>query len=184
MVYETMAAVNNMLQICENSGGLGAIFFHPWNEGMAALKAKAESNTSIPAVALRENPALKLAEFILHNTTNVTIGDTGDDDLEFTYSAYSGTSVAAPHITAAAALLFSHFPNCTNHQIRYVMAKTAYHPQIEGGGCDENLGHGVVQVLDAFNWLMTNETGGCDWEVPHISQGGCSTTNATLLLAD
>ena len=123
--------------------------------------------------------AEELMETIQDNATNVTIGDTGEDEIEYTYVTRSGTSVAAPHVTAAAALLFSHFPNCTHHQIRYAMAITAYHPDIEDGGCNKDLGHGLVQVLDAFNWL--NETmNGCDWEVPYHSEGGCSTTTGEL----
>lgn len=178
MIYEEVSEVESMLNACEKKGGVGAIFWHSTNVGvMGSLRA----TSKIPAVGLKEEYASVLAEAILHNTTVVTIGDSDDDDVEFTYTEESGTSVAAPHVTAAAALLFSHFPDCSNHQIRYALAITAYHPQMGGGGgCDENLGHGVVKVLDAFDWL--NENGGCDWEVPHLSLGGCTTTNATLLL--
>ena len=44
------------------------------------------------------------------------------------YASYSGTSMATPHVAGVAALVWSHFPDCTAWQIRNVLAKTAKIP--------------------------------------------------------
>ena len=67
----------------------------------------------------------------------------------------SGTSVATSGVAAAAALLWSHFPQCNGTQIRTALGRTA----INVNGCDHNTGFGMVQVKDAYDLLITE---GCE----------------------
>jgi serine protease len=66
----------------------------------------------------------------------------------FTYAYLTGTSMAAPHAAAAAALVWSHFPHCTNHQIRHALSVTAQDMGLPG--CDYDYGHVIVKARDAY----------------------------------
>lgn len=74
---------------------------------------------------------------------------------DYSYVYKTGTSIAVPAVAASAALLWSHFPDCTNHQIRTALARTAWNPN----ACDDRLGFGIVQVRDAYD-LLSNR--GCE----------------------
>lgn len=72
------------------------------------------------------------------------------------YKSYSGTSVAAPHVTAVAALVWSYDSRCTNAQIRRILLQSA---KGDRSKCDEIVGHGIVQARDAITLLQSS---GCD----------------------
>lgn len=61
-----------------------------------------------------------------------------------TYQVLSGTSMACPYVAGVAAEVWSHFPDCTNNQIRNVLLKTAL--DRGAAGYDVNYGHGIVQA--------------------------------------
>jgi hypothetical protein len=98
-----------------------------------------------------------------------------------------GTSMASADVSAAAALLWSNFEECSSHQIRYVLVVMAYPPSVKQElshpGCDKKFGYEIVQVKAAFDWLDQNENGDCNrWDVPEPSKGVCSTDSVTLLV--
>lgn len=88
------------------------------------------------------------------------------------YKYMSGTSMAVPHVSGVAALIWGHFPNCTNHQIRHALLKSAHNRASNGNTCDETYGYGIVDAEAAYTLL--NEVG-CDGveDSNHVS-GGCS----------
>lgn len=73
------------------------------------------------------------------------------------YKSYSGTSVAAPHVSAVAALVWSHNTSCSNTQIRRILLQSAKQPG--RSRCDEDVGYGLVQAQDAISLLKAT---GCD----------------------
>lgn len=70
------------------------------------------------------------------------------------YGKSSGTSMAVPHISGIAGLIWMHFPFCTNHQIRNILAETAMDISAFKG-CDKKTGFGFVQSMDAYNRLLS-----------------------------
>jgi serine protease len=73
------------------------------------------------------------------------------------YKVYSGTSVAAPHVSAVAALVWSHNTSCTNVQIRRILLQSAKQPG--RSRCDDDIGYGLVQAQDAIALLKAS---GCN----------------------
>lgn len=72
------------------------------------------------------------------------------------YSTYSGTSMAAPHVSGIAMLLWNRNPTCTNLQIRQALEATA---EDRGDpGRDDKYGHGVIRFHAADAWLLANCT--------------------------
>lgn len=74
------------------------------------------------------------------------------------YKSISGTSMATPHVSGVAALVWSHFPQCSNQQIRDALNATA---QDRGAaGRDTSYGFGIVKAKDAYDYLAQSDCGG------------------------
>jgi len=67
------------------------------------------------------------------------------------YAEMSGTSMAAPHVTAAAALVWSGDPSKTNVEIRQALQETAL--DLGPAGWDNSYGYGLVQAKAAYEAL-------------------------------
>ena len=164
------SVLDDMLKTCRRSKAEGAIIYK--GEG-TDLNSWAQQ-TTLSAVVVQQSMGAFLKEL---EGEVVYIGDTHNDGKEFTYSQMTGTSMSVPHVAAAAALVWSHFgqESCTNHQIRYALARKAYHPDAtKNRACDEVYGHGIVKAKDAYKYLSRK---GCsNLEVP-VSSGGCGTTS-------
>jgi len=68
------------------------------------------------------------------------------------YEAWNGTSMATPHVSGVAALLWSANPHWTNAQIREAMTMTAL--DLGEPGRDIAFGYGLVQAYDALQYLQ------------------------------
>lgn len=74
------------------------------------------------------------------------------------YKSINGTSMATPHVSGVAALVWSHFPQCSNQQIRDALNATA---QDRGAaGRDTSYGFGIVKAKDAYDYLAQSDCGG------------------------
>jgi len=69
------------------------------------------------------------------------------------YSNLDGTSMAAPHVAGAVALLKSAFPSLTGHQIKMALYETAR--DLGAAGEDNNYGRGLIDVYAAYNLLAS-----------------------------
>ena len=67
------------------------------------------------------------------------------------YATMSGTSMAAPHVTAAAALVWSGESGKSNAEIRQVLQQTAL--DLGTAGWDSSSGYGLVQAKAAYDAL-------------------------------
>merc|ERR1712125_227025 len=98
----------------------------------------------------------------------VSVESTLPDD---SYAAWSGTSMATPHVAGVAGLLWMHFPQCKNYQIRNVLLATA--KDRGSSGCDNYYGTGLVQAKDAYDLLSEGNCGG-HLGYTDASKGGCA----------
>jgi len=73
------------------------------------------------------------------------------------YEAWAGTSMATPHVSAVAALIWSWNPSLTNVQIREALTATAF--DLGEPGRDIYYGFGLVQAKDALKYLGDGKPG-------------------------
>ena len=69
-------------------------------------------------------------------------------DSDWNVWLYEGTSIATPHVSAAAAMLWGAYPTATAAEIRTALENSAL--DIDDPGFDQFYGHGVLQIADAF----------------------------------
>jgi hypothetical protein len=69
------------------------------------------------------------------------------------YAYKSGTSMATPHVSAVAALIWSAKPSATNEQVRAALINTAEDLGVVGR--DDLYGHGLVNAKRAFDYLSS-----------------------------
>jgi subtilisin family serine protease len=128
---------------CESSGGVGAVIINNV-PGMLYGTLGSPNLTSIPAVGADLSDRSALVNSV---TASINIS-TGD------YGYMSGTSMATPAVAGVAALIWSHYPDCTGEQVRTVLKTTA----LDAGdaGHDEKFGSGIVQADSALSKLAVN----------------------------
>ena len=89
------------------------------------------------------------------------------------YAAWSGTSMATPHVAGVAALVWSHFPECNNNHIRNALIQSA--EDFGDQGCDVEFGFGIVNAQDAYDYLVANpcQAGDYPGDASNHAVGGC-----------
>lgn len=157
-----------MISNCVDAGGVGAIIF----EANPVFQQEAyHARVEIPVVVVTKSVGVKLLSE--YKGTEVSLGFHDSDSPQHTYAYFQGTSMAVPHVVSAAALVWSYFPQCTNHEIRYALAVSAEDKGMTG--CDWDYGHGIVKALDAKKWLDKNPCGSGNVNVANPT-GGCAVT--------
>ncbi|MEP6898877.1 MAG: S8 family serine peptidase [Rhodanobacter sp.] len=104
----------------------------------------------------------------------------GKDDTTSSQSYYivSGTSLAAPQVSGAAALVWQAYPYFSNDLVRQTLLGTA--DDLGAAGVDATFGYGELDVGKAvngpeqFNWgdVTVNFTGSSSWNNPITGAGG------------
>jgi subtilisin family serine protease len=131
----------------QNSGGAAAVIYNNAPGNFLGTLGDGNSST-IVAVSLSQEDgqyllANKLGKLAAVSST-ITWQASG-------YEAWDGTSMATPHVSAVAALLWSWKPELTNEQIRTALRATAM--DLGDPGRDVHYGFGLVQVYDAWVYL-------------------------------
>ncbi|MDX7987343.1 autotransporter outer membrane beta-barrel domain-containing protein, partial [Xenorhabdus sp. 12] len=75
--------------------------------------------------------------------------DNNELKIDPTYEAYTGTSMASPHVAGAAAVLMQRFPYMTTGQISDVLKTTA--TDLGDPGLDEKYGWGMLNLKEAID---------------------------------
>lgn len=73
------------------------------------------------------------------------------------YASWDGTSMATPHVSGVAGLVWSHFSSCNAAQIRKALNDSA--EDLGSSGRDQSYGYGLVRAKAAYDYL--NQFG-CD----------------------
>jgi len=124
---------------CQASGGVGAIVYNNAAGGFGGTLGT--TATSIPSVTATDVDGAAMKNQLGQSAT-VEVKATN-------YAYYDGTSMATPHVSAVAALVWSYFPTCTGSQIRASLTKSAL--DLDAAGKDNKTGYGLVQAKAAYD---------------------------------
>ena len=102
---------------CQNSGGVGAVVYNNTSGDLNGTLGT--TVTTIPSVGTTQLNGQTLLRS-LGTVASVSVFKTND-----VYAFYSGTSMATPHVSGVAALVWSYFPACSAAQIRDSLDKSA-----------------------------------------------------------
>ncbi len=124
---------------CQASGGVGAVVYN--NVAGELNGTLGTTVTSIPSVGVSDATGASLLG-ALGQPATLTVSATN-------YAVFNGTSMATPHVSAVAALVWSYFPNCSASQIRSSLDKSAQ--DLGAPGRDPYYGYGLVQAKAAYD---------------------------------
>lgn len=168
LIQRGNVSFNIKVKNCEDSGGIGAIIYNNV-AGSFGGTLGTTNTTTIPGVTVSDTDGATMLANI-GNTASINIG-AGN------YGKMSGTSMASPHVTGVAALVWSTHPSCTNVQIRNVLTLTAQ--DLGATGRDVKFGYGLAQTKDAIDYITAN---GCDGNGGGTGGGNGGGTGATVLV--
>jgi subtilisin family serine protease len=127
-------------------GGVAAVIY---NNTSGDLLGTLEPNTStIIGIGITQADGQFLAANRLGQTANVTSVFTAPAS---SYQAWDGTSMATPHVSGAAALVWSADLSLTNVEVRNALVSTAL--DLGAAGRDNSYGFGLVQAADAVAFV-------------------------------
>lgn len=129
-------------------GGVGAVIYN--NVAGEELHATLGDGVTrnIPAVGITQADGQAIVAGLLGQTTVV---DGGPHPTNTGYAVLDGTSMATPHVSGVAAIVWSAKPAATNAQVRNALYVTAQ--DIDTAGYDNNTGWGLVQAKAAITEL-------------------------------
>jgi subtilisin family serine protease len=126
-----------------SGGGVGAAIYNNVAGGFAGTL---NGTSTIPAISLSREDGLAALGFVDGESSLANSTGTGDG-----YESYDGTSMATPHVSGVAALIWSHYPSKTNVEIRDALRLTALDKGTAGR--DNAYGYGIVRARTAFDLL-------------------------------
>jgi serine protease len=170
----------------QNSGGAAAVLYNNEPGNFHGTLGDGASSTIIALSLSQED-----GQFLVANK----LGQVGTVESTYTsqvsgYEYYDGTSMATPHVSAVAALVWSADPTATNVDVRNVLVSTAQ--DLGATGRDDSYGFGLVQAFDAVTALTGGGGGGDDVAMYVADMTGSATVvnrrfwkaNASVLVLD
>ena len=134
---------------CQNSGGVAAVIYN--NRPGMLFGTLGGVATSIPSIGTSDVIGATLKGMPGQSATVSVVPDPA------LYAYFNGTSMATPHVSAVAALVWSHFPKCSAKQIRQVLNASAM--EIGRPGKDPEFGFGLTQAKAAYDRLAATGCG-------------------------
>lgn len=136
----------------EEGGGVAAIIYNN-RPGDFSGTLGSGITTTIPSVSMSQEDGLQIvdtqlgAETVVYSITEQPASG---------FDSYSGTSMATPHVAAAAALVWSYRPALVNVQVRLALQRSAL--DLGEPGRDDEYGYGLVQGKDTLDYIITAST--------------------------
>jgi subtilisin family serine protease len=124
---------------CQKSGGVGAVVYNNAAGGFGGTLGT--TVTTIPSVTASDTEGAAM-KGQLGQLATLSVKPTN-------YAYFNGTSMATPHVSAVAALVWSYYPGCTGTQIRSSLGKSAQ--DLGAAGRDHKFGYGLVQAKAAYD---------------------------------
>jgi serine protease len=144
---------------CQDGGGVAAVIYN--NAAALFSGTLGDSPTSsIPTVGVSgtDGQVLKTKIGTPASVTTATGGN---------YAFFDGTSMATPHVSGVAALVWSHVPTRSNDEIRQALQATA--EDLGAAGRDNAYGYGLVRAKAALDRLLGGGGGCTPTESPETS---------------
>jgi len=126
-------------------GGAAAIVY---NNVPGGFSGTLNGSSTIPAISATQEDGQALVAGALGQTADVsTVSQANASG----YAYLDGTSMATPHVSGVAAIVWSAAPAASNTQLRSALQSTAL--DLGAAGRDNEFGHGLVQSLAAADAL-------------------------------
>lgn len=150
------------VKACGNAGAQAAIVFS--NTTLPGLQNPflVDANNDAPIVSVSVDRTTGQA-LRSHLGSSVTVASTNNEDYEY----YNGTSMATPHVSGVATLVWSFHPECSAAQVRSALTATA--EDLETAGRDDKTGYGLIDAVAAKAYLDESCDGPTD---PGTGTGG------------
>jgi subtilisin family serine protease len=128
---------------CQLSGGVGAVVYN--NSFGIYNGTLGDTMTAIPSATVSDYDGTRLRARL---GANVALSVK-----PMNYKYIDGTSMAVPHVSGVAALVWSYFPACSGSQIRTALSASAR--DLTGTGVrSDRTGNGLVQARAAYDYLL------------------------------
>jgi len=138
----------------QNGGGAAAVIYNNVSGGFSGtLGAGNTSNIIGISLSMEDGQALIASSLGSNATISSSITQPASG-----YEYYDGTSMATPHVSAVAALVWSANPSATNVQVRDALYATTI--DLGAAGRDDSYGNGLVQAKAAIDYLIGSGGGG------------------------
>ena len=137
---------NEKVQNVQASGGVGCIIANNVSGNFAGTLGDGNSST-IPAISVSMEDGTSLRNVV---GTTATLASSVVQPANG-YDYFDGTSMATPHVSGVAALIWSTYPGATNVQVRKALDSSAQ--DLGPAGRDTSYGYGLVQAVAALDAL-------------------------------
>lgn len=170
----------------KNGGGVAAVLYNNVSGGFAGTL---NGTSTIPAISISQEDGQAAKAFLGQTSTVENSTGIGNG-----YEAWDGTSMATPHVSGVAALVWSNFLSKSNADIRAALQATAEDKGTTGK--DNSYGYGIVKAKAAYDYLAGGGGGtepppaGITLTVTKVKSGkdnfadlawtGATTTNVTV----
>jgi subtilisin family serine protease len=134
------------VQNVQASGGVAAVIYNNVAGGFSGTLG-AGNSSAIPAIGISQADG----QFLVANRLGALATVVSRSQPGSSYQAWSGTSMATPHVSGVAALVWGHNPSWTNAQVRSALESTAQ--DLGTAGRDNSYGWGLVQAKAALDSL-------------------------------
>lgn len=146
----TVSFLDKVLNV-QNSGGAACVIYNNAPGGFFGTLGDTGSSV-IPAISISQEDG----QAALANVETVGVVVSKREQPASGYDYFDGTSMATPHVSALAALVWSHNTAWTNQQVRDALNATAKDKGTAGR--DSSYGYGIAQAAAALSYLQSQGT--------------------------